>query len=257
MLPTVTCVAKNSDGCYLAYFGYKNLNAAAVLIPAGSNDGISTNIFSDLANRGQTELFQPGTVDKAFSLPFCSGELRWQLQYAGSGIQEATASANSPLCNSGCAPTDLACLGCKGVDISTTQLTLDGASFQQNRLVQSAAKRLLKIGGATHQKAAQMALLQGKNFYLKNWNLAYSLPATIVNCTDTQACSTVNNFPVVDSYVLNALELQRLAKDLAKRLRRAGEKKAVSERIKKRADKYYETAIAITKEVPLQRSQCG
>jgi hypothetical protein len=64
IVPLLQCVDRNSNGGYLARFGYDNTTGGAVTIPVGS-----ANYFTPGSqNRGQPTVFQPGHVNNAFSV---------------------------------------------------------------------------------------------------------------------------------------------------------------------------------------------
>jgi hypothetical protein len=87
--PILECVAANPNGSYTAFFGYQSENAAAVDIPAGSD-----NRFQPIPQyRGQPEAFLPGRAQKAFSVAFNGNSLVWMLK----GLA-VTASRTSPRC---------------------------------------------------------------------------------------------------------------------------------------------------------------
>jgi hypothetical protein len=70
VLPILNCVQRNQNGTYTARFGYDNSTGAAVTIPVGSS-----NYFTPgNQNRGQTTIFQPGSVTNAFSVTFTKGK---------------------------------------------------------------------------------------------------------------------------------------------------------------------------------------
>jgi hypothetical protein len=71
--PTVLCVDNAGDGKLTAHFGYLNLNAGPVFIPAGTFDNRIVGGGLTDTNQGQPSFFEPGIIDDAFQVVFNSG----------------------------------------------------------------------------------------------------------------------------------------------------------------------------------------
>lgn len=92
--PVTTCVVRNHNGTYTARFGYQSKNKVAVTIPVGAN-----NYFSPApTNRGQTTVFQPGTVQVAFSVTWNGSKLTWSLKGPDGKVRTTTATSKSTVC---------------------------------------------------------------------------------------------------------------------------------------------------------------
>jgi choice-of-anchor A domain-containing protein len=89
IVPMVQCVTPNTDGTFVAFFGYTN-SGSAVTIPIGSNNTIAP---TDLGGREPTS-FSSGTVSDAFSVTVPKGQV---VEWVISGIP-AVASSGSPNC---------------------------------------------------------------------------------------------------------------------------------------------------------------
>ena len=92
--PVLECVTANTDGTFIAKFGYKNDNSNAVTIPVGANNKFSPNP----QGRGQTTDFQPGRIRFAFEVPFNGNNLVWSLKGPDNSNRTSTASRNSARC---------------------------------------------------------------------------------------------------------------------------------------------------------------
>jgi hypothetical protein len=66
--PTLTCVAKNNDGSWLAVWGYNNPNASTVSIPAGAQ-----NQMTPAYTTAQPTSFAPGASTAAWSTKYADG----------------------------------------------------------------------------------------------------------------------------------------------------------------------------------------
>ncbi|MBI5927814.1 MAG: hypothetical protein HY862_00780 [Chloroflexi bacterium] len=95
--PTLDCVAKKSDGSYVAWFGYNNTNDVPYSIPVGTN-----NRFSPTPqDRQQARVFEPGDWHKTFQVGFNSGTtLVWTLKGPDNVIRTVSANKYSTLCSS-------------------------------------------------------------------------------------------------------------------------------------------------------------
>jgi protocatechuate 3,4-dioxygenase beta subunit len=92
--PILECVSKISDHIYIAYFGYLNENSIPVTIPIGNENKFTPAPI----NRGQTTVFQPGRVVKAFSVQFDGSNLVWTLKDLNGDTRTSTASKHSKSC---------------------------------------------------------------------------------------------------------------------------------------------------------------
>jgi hypothetical protein len=90
VIPFLECVSENSDGTYIAHFGYENPNEDVVSVGADSSNSFHP---APVFRTGQPELFVPGRVFDFFSVLFDGNGLTWTLD--GSAV---TANRNSPRC---------------------------------------------------------------------------------------------------------------------------------------------------------------
>ncbi len=88
LAPILECVAPETNGRFLAHFGYQNPNSDPVVPPPAEN-----TFVPDPPNRGQPTTFQPGRAQDAFQVEFDGSALTWKL----TGNQ-VTASADSKSC---------------------------------------------------------------------------------------------------------------------------------------------------------------
>ncbi|GIK64510.1 MAG: hypothetical protein BroJett018_23040 [Chloroflexota bacterium] len=89
VIPTLDCVAKQTDGKYVAWFGYDNTNDVMVNTPVGTNNRFNPTP----TDRQQPRVFEPGDWHKVFSVKFSHGTtLVWKLK--GPDGVERTVSAN-------------------------------------------------------------------------------------------------------------------------------------------------------------------
>jgi hypothetical protein len=94
--PEVRCVEEQSDGSFLAHFGYQNDNGVAVTVPYSWRNGLA----QDTTGARPTRLL-PGHQRWAFAVPFKAGDQAvWRLTAENSGSAEARASGTSPRCSS-------------------------------------------------------------------------------------------------------------------------------------------------------------
>src|SRR5882672_6362623 len=92
--PVLECVNYFGGTNYVAWFGYQNANSVAVTIPVGTN-----NKFSPTPqDRGQTTVFQPGTLHYTFKVSFNGTSLVWTLKGPDNTARTVTASSSSPRC---------------------------------------------------------------------------------------------------------------------------------------------------------------
>ncbi|RMG40598.1 MAG: hypothetical protein D6719_10495 [Candidatus Dadabacteria bacterium] len=154
-----------------------------------------------------------------------------------------------------CFGDNTSCLGCEGVDISETQLTLDGASHDQSNLVQRIGKRIRKASRAKRdRKFARKIMAQAKDLATANWVLTYSIPSVFDQCTNSILCVQVDNTPTIENYRTNARTLRDLALKALKRYKKLTGKKG--KRFKKLAESLLSEAEAVTEQVPLFQSSC-
>lgn len=94
VVPLAECIS-SVNGVNTAWFGYENQNSSAMSIPAGID-----NYFLPLpGNRGQTFEFQPGIVNRAFSIAMLGKRLDWKLRGTDGVMRTATVTlANTPRC---------------------------------------------------------------------------------------------------------------------------------------------------------------
>lgn len=85
--PILECVSNQSNGSFIAVFGYLNQNPTSIAIPIGVNNNFSPGI----QDRNQPINFLPGRQQSVVALISNGGPLTWNLN--GSSI---TASQNSP-----------------------------------------------------------------------------------------------------------------------------------------------------------------
>lgn len=94
--PHVECLGEKPDGTLYAWFSYHNKNKAAVSIPIGPD-----NTFSDIADRGQPTVFEPGKHEYVFYIEFAhSGgngivDPEWTLTYGGR-TEHSGSTRNNP-----------------------------------------------------------------------------------------------------------------------------------------------------------------
>lgn len=97
--PILEGVRTQSDGSYIAYFGYKNENASDVEIPIGDHN----KFHPAPQDRGQSTTFTPGRTPyypgHAFAIPFTSGNQVWTLEGPDGKRRTATASPHSARLN--------------------------------------------------------------------------------------------------------------------------------------------------------------
>ena len=94
VVPVAECVVDHNDGTFTARFGYRNDNEAAVAVPIGPDNRFQFG----RRDRGQPTLFQPGTVENAFSVTFRFGRLTWQLRGPDGVRRTAVATRHSMAC---------------------------------------------------------------------------------------------------------------------------------------------------------------
>lgn len=96
VVPKVTCKTANANGSYTVWFGYENTTGAVVTIPVGANNTFT----SGAADRGQTTVFQPGTVNNAFSVTFANAGAftGWSLKGPDGALRGVVPSVLSPNC---------------------------------------------------------------------------------------------------------------------------------------------------------------
>jgi hypothetical protein len=88
--PILDCVTQTNDTTYTAWFGYENDYTTSVFVPVGPQ-----NKFTPIPNdRNQPTTFEPGRIDKVFSVTFNWKNLTWKLNG-----NEVVASKKSPKCN--------------------------------------------------------------------------------------------------------------------------------------------------------------
>lgn len=86
--PFVSCVYRRKDGCYTAVFGYENHHEERRIARGVRNALTGTEA------EVQPVLFRSGSVDKAFTVDFCSGEeITWTVEN-----NSATGNASAPAC---------------------------------------------------------------------------------------------------------------------------------------------------------------
>ena len=83
----------NTNGGYIAYFGYQNDNDQLVKIPVGTN-----NKFSTTTNVYQPAQFEPGRQKFVFAVKFSGSNLVWSLKGPDGQIRTVTASKYSTPC---------------------------------------------------------------------------------------------------------------------------------------------------------------
>jgi choice-of-anchor A domain-containing protein len=97
VVPVVKCVSVNSNGSFVAYFGYTD-SGAAVSYPIGPTNSVTPSSLSG----GQPVNFVSGTVDDAFSVTVPqSGTAEWLVN----GLS-ATATSSSMVCSDDTLPAD-------------------------------------------------------------------------------------------------------------------------------------------------------
>ncbi len=88
--PVLECVATNTDGTYIAWFGYRNPNSASVPLAVGTRNKFTPNP----TNRNQPTLYAPGRQVRVFGVTWNgSGNLVWTLDG-----RTSTASRTSTAC---------------------------------------------------------------------------------------------------------------------------------------------------------------
>ena len=90
--PFVKCVTNNSDGTYDATFGYESSGTLPVTIAAGADNGFAP--APD--DRGQTTVFLPSRVERAFTVTRLPGTTRLVWTLRSDRPRTATAGSDSP-----------------------------------------------------------------------------------------------------------------------------------------------------------------
>jgi uncharacterized repeat protein (TIGR01451 family) len=88
--PTVGCVSQEPGGSYVAHFGYENPNAASIEIAVGPDNGFTP----DPVNRGQPQVFAPGSYSDVLTVVFGGETTSWNLH--GSSVSVSSASTPCP-----------------------------------------------------------------------------------------------------------------------------------------------------------------
>jgi hypothetical protein len=96
IIPRLECVLPETDGSFLAYFGYNNENGVTVQIPHGVR-----NLFPRDTAGARPEAFAPGDNPLDFSVPFAADQkLAWLLIPPGGPSTLVRADASStPVCD--------------------------------------------------------------------------------------------------------------------------------------------------------------
>lgn len=97
VVPAVNCVSTNSDGSFVAYFGYTN-SGSVINVPIGSSNSVTPPSLSG----SQPTTFVNGTVSNAFSVTVPSGgTAQWSVNGAST-----TATSNTTACEDQTLPAD-------------------------------------------------------------------------------------------------------------------------------------------------------
>jgi len=135
--PSVDCVTKNADNTFDATFAYTNAGSSAQTVPVGTD-----NYFSPPPiDRGQTTVFQPGTVHNAFTVKGipAATKLTW------------TVDARSTTADTGdraCAPASTTKPIRVAVDCVTKNATTYDATFAYDN--QNAVAETIAVGSANY-----------------------------------------------------------------------------------------------------------
>lgn len=92
--PVLECVATNGPGSYRAYFGYTNANAAAATIDVGGHNKFTPGPV----DKGQPNIFLPGSRTNVFSVVFNGSSLKWEIKGPDNVRRSVTATSSSKPC---------------------------------------------------------------------------------------------------------------------------------------------------------------
>ncbi|RMG43769.1 MAG: hypothetical protein D6719_03070 [Candidatus Dadabacteria bacterium] len=149
---------------------------------------------------------------------------------------------------------------CSGVDITETQVELDGSSLQQDRLNRRALKtlsRLARKAGKSIGRFKKKIKKESRELYLQNWTHTWSIPSVQSQCQGAVNCVSVSNAGVVAAASDNARALRGLLSKIVRKMRRMGGRKKLRKRFEKRGDELMNGALNAAGLIPDSFSQCG
>ncbi|MCO6429784.1 MAG: hypothetical protein J5J00_02905 [Deltaproteobacteria bacterium] len=243
LIPFVECVDKIADSSYVAHYSYLNDTGATVNLPVGALNGFTPAP----ADRSQPTVFLGGLFADTFTVPFDGTPLTWQL-----GTNTAVASSSTPLC-----PEEAQQPNCKDSDITALLIALDSGARQQQKLVQQAAKQLIKLNASERSYAARTKK-QSMAVYKQAWSTTWTLPRLVTTCENNTQCVSTSNVPTLSEYRRHSDELRVLAEEIAKRIGAIKTKKAKKQAaaIKKKAQSLSDANERNAELVPKASDQC-
>lgn len=172
------------------------------------------------------------------------------------GIPDGTAKPDS--CGV-CGGDGSTCLGCTDTDITSMLFAMDTDAQRQEANIIQFARRLERLDSSeSTERFIAQTRLEADKLSTRNWQLTWSLPQIIKNCTDTQTCSQVDNSATVNSYNTNAQTMRDLSSEVFRRINRFlnGDVRLNDRKLDKGAERIYQEAIGISSSVPRFSSVC-
>lgn len=151
------------------------------------------------------------------------------------------------------------CLGCdENIDISATQLKLDGATGNLKNLVKTVGRKLKRIdSGARTRRLVINKTAEAEALYVSSWTLAWSVPSVQLQCSNTSLCVSVSNADVIEDAIEYADNLRSLVKKLVRRLRKLKGNSTAGRKYIKQATALYDSVVESTKVIPETSSSCN
>ncbi|MEZ4753324.1 MAG: hypothetical protein R3A13_03320 [Bdellovibrionota bacterium] len=219
--------------------------------------GLGTNVMCNVsASQSNPDFFSDCDAD--IFVDACKTDCSGKIIFPNTPPNQIAVNDRCGVCNG----DGQSCLDCTTQTQTEDFFNLDGTALRQKRIVQKSIQFLRRV---TNSNIGSDILTSAENLYIQNWSLVWSIPATTVDCNNTQFCSTVELTTNVADYDANAVDLRDLAISTARlartknkstrrfTLRRA---KVIARRLVKRANSTYEEALATSSTINTTTDLC-
>ena len=156
-----------------------------------------------------------------------------------------------------CGGDGQSCLGCVQADNTDVLFAMDGGGALQRDNVKSAARLVRKRLGARFAKFAGNLEHQADTLYIDNWELTWTIPRVVDQCSNQVFCVETDFSAAVFDYDENARKLRKLTKKGVRKLRRETGNRKLGRRILKEANALLNENLALSSSAAVQASTCN
>jgi hypothetical protein len=159
-----------------------------------------------------------------------------------------------------CAGDGKSCLGCSQSDVTQTLFAMDNNAKAAKVNITLALRRLLKVKDTAENRTFSQKISEQSNVaYNAAWEFTWRTPKIINSCTNTEACSQVDNSANLNAFD-TAVDAQRvLAKQVVRQIRRSrgGTLTSSDQEFSRKADDLANESKQLSASVPRFSSTCS